>query len=245
MTTGSDGNITLITGASSGIGRDLATTLAKRGADSLVLVGRNEERLAAMAHECAGADTLCVAADLTEAGQPAHTVESALERFGRIDRLVVNAGLYFGGDLEDAATDQIDALIHTNVTSAIQLVRAALPSMRAAGRGDILLVTSVSGYQDIHWEPVYSASKHAMVSFAHTLRQQLVNTGVRVMSMGPGVVLTELWGFAPGDDRIRKEAGTGHGMEVSQVTDAICFMLDRPPHVTIRDLVILPSNQEI
>lgn len=245
MKSNPDGRITLITGATSGIGRDLATKLASQGTDSLVLVGRDEERLKAVARACDSAETLCLAADLNEAGQPARAVAAALEHFGRIDRLVVNAGMYFGGELDDADGDRIDALLRTNVSGAIQLVRAALPSMRSAGAGDVLLVTSVAGYQDIHWEPVYSASKHAMVSFAHSLRRQLVGTGVRVMSIGPGVVLTELWGFTPGDERIEQEAFSGRGMEVSQVSDAICFMLDRPPHVTIRDLVILPSNQEI
>lgn len=237
--------ISLITGASSGIGQDLAITLARRGNESFVLVGRDQKRLDAVASQCGDAEVLCIVADLAVPGEPAHVAEAALQRFGRIDRLVVNAGMYFGGELDEASADDIGALLNTNVSGAIQLVRAALPSMRAAGSGDILLVTSVSGYQDIAWEPIYSASKHAMVSFAHTLRRQLVNTGVRVLSIGPGVVLTELWGFSPGDERIREETGAGRGIEVSQVTDTICFMLDRPSHVTIRDVVILPTNQEI
>lgn len=245
MTSTPGTKISLITGASSGIGQDLAVTLARRGTDSLVLVGRDQARLDSVASHCGDADVLCVIADLGEAGGPAQVVEAALQRFGRIDRLVVNAGMYFAGELDEASPENIEALLSTNVTGAIQLVRAALPSMRAAGSGDIVLVTSVSGYQDIHWEPVYSASKHAMVSFAHTLRRQLINTGLRVMSVGPGVVLTELWGFSPGDERIREETNAGRGIEVSQVTETICFMLDRPAHVTIRDVVIIPSNQDI
>lgn len=245
MTLIHESKISLITGASSGIGQDLAVTLARRGSDSLVLVGRDQMRLDTVASQCGDAEILCVVADLAEPGGPAHVVAAALERFGRIDRLVVNAGMYFGGEVDEASPHDIAALLNTNVSGAIQLARAALPSMRAAGSGDILFVTSVSGYQDIEWEPIYSASKHAMVSFAHTLRRQLVNTGVRVLSIGPGVVLTELWGFSPGDERIREETDAGRGIEVSQVTDTICFMLDRPSHVTIRDVVILPTNQDI
>lgn len=237
--------VIVITGASSGIGMALAVQLSKREHTALVLVGRNEHRLQAVADECSHAEVLCIATDLSDDHAAATVIQSTLDRFGRLDTLVVNAGLYFGGDLDDAEPESIDALLGINILGSIQLVRAALPTMRRSRRGDIMLVTSVSGYQDIHWEPVYSASKHAMVSFAHTLRRQLVGSGIRVMSIGPGVVLTELWGFQSGDDRISNETAAGRGIEVSQVTDAICFMLDRDPHVTIRDLVILPTNQEI
>lgn len=245
MTSDPQTRISVITGASSGIGADLAIRLAARRTDSLVLVGRNVRRLNEVSKRCGDAETLCITTDLSAAGQPARVVHEALERFGSIDRLVVNAGLYFGGQVDEVTVEQADALIATNISSSVALIHAALPSMKAAGSGDILLVTSVSGYQDIHWEPIYSASKHAMVSFAHSLRRQLVGSGVRVMSIGPGVVLTELWGFSPGDERIGGRTQEGQGIEVSQVTDTICFMLDRPRHVTIRDVVILPSNQDI
>lgn len=238
------GQVTLITGASSGIGRDLAIRLAGRGA-KLVLVGRDLERLHAVAAQCGSDDVACVASDLGLSGEPQRVVDEALALFGRIDRLVVNAGQYLGGEVDDAAATAVESLLATNVTGSIQLVRAALPSMRSLGHSDIVVVTSVAGYQDIHWEPVYSASKHAMVSFVHTLRRQLVGTGVRVMSIGPGVVLTELWGFSPDDPRHGTETSAGRGIEVAQVTDTICFMLDRPPHVTLRDVVLLPTNQEI
>lgn len=240
-----DTTVSVITGAGSGIGRDLALRLASRGGASLVLVGRDLSRLESVAAECEGAETLCVSADLSAPGKPTDVVEAALGRFGRIDTLVVNAGLYFGGELDESDPAAIADLIGVNVQGSIQVVRAALPAMRSAGSGDIMLITSVSGYQDIHWEPVYSASKHAMVAFAHSLRKQLVGSGLRVMSLGPGVVLTELWGFAPGDERIRQETSAGRGIEVSQVTDTICYMLDRPRHVTVRDVVLLPTNQEI
>lgn len=245
MPSATDHKVVLISGATSGIGYDLAVRMAQAGDASLVLTGRNADRLAALAQECAGAETLTVAADLGQPGEGARVVAEAVKRFGRIDVLVVSSGLYLGAEFDVSDPSVIDALLQINVGGAMQLVRAAVPSMREAGQGDILLVTSVSGYQDIHWEPVYSASKHAMVSFTHTLRRQLVDTGLRVMSIGPGVVLTELWGYERADERIDDQTGSGRGIEVSQVTDAICFMLDRPRHVTIRDLVILPTNQEI
>lgn len=238
--------VVIITGASSGIGRAAAISLAQRGDVRLALVGRSRERLDDVATQCGQVEVLTIPLDLGSSANARLTIDHVLERWGRLDTLIVNAGLYLGGDMADADPVLVDELLGINVTGSIQLVRAALPHMKQAGCGDILIVTSVAGYQDIHWEPVYSASKHAMVSFTHTLRKQLVGTGIRVMSIGPGVVLTELWGYGQDeDDRIATEVEARRGIEVQQVIDAILFMLDRPAHVTIRDLVILPTDQDI
>lgn len=237
--------VAVITGASSGIGRDLALTLARQGSHNLVLTGRDQQRLDAVADRCTGVRTLAMAADLATPGAVSDLVRTTLDTFGRIDLLVASAGLYLGDPFAVSDPDTIRLLLDTNITSTIGLVRAACPAMVEAGSGDIVLVTSVSGYQDIEWEPVYSASKHAMTSFAHTLRRQLAGTGVRVMSIGPGVVLTELWGYRSDDERIGEVAGSGKGIAVGEVTEAITWMLSRPRGVTIRDLVILPSAQDI
>ncbi|MCU1615918.1 MAG: family oxidoreductase, partial [Frankiales bacterium] len=103
---------------------------------------------------------------------------------------------------------------------------------------------SVSGTQAIHWEPVYSASKHALRAFAHGVRRQLVGTGVRLGVIGPGVVLNDLWSVSD-EDTVADGVAAGTGIRSEDVAEAVAFMLTRPRHVTIRDLVILPSNQEI
>ena len=136
-------------------------------------------------------------------------------------------------------------LIDTNVGGVLSLVRAALPHLIAQGSGDVLVTSSVSGHQDIWWEPVYSASKHAVTSFVHSVRRQLVGTGVRVSAVAPGMVLNDLWGFGKDADAVQREVDGGRGITSEDVADAVMFMLTRPRHVTIRDLVVLPSNQEI
>ena len=101
-----------------------------------------------------------------------------------------------------------------------------------------------SGHQAIHWEPVYSASKHALQALTHALRRQLVGTGVRIGAVAPGVVLNDLWKDA-GEAAVTAGAAAGTGLRSEDVADAVLYMITRPRHVNIRDLVLLPTNQEI
>ena len=114
----------------------------------------------------------------------------------------------------------------------------------APGSGDILVTSSISGHQAIHWEPVYSASKHAVQSFVHGVRRQLLTTGVRVGAIAPGLVLNELWGISDPAE-IERKANAGAGLRSEDVAEAIVFMLTRPQNVTIRDLVMLPRTQDL
>lgn len=235
-------SVALVTGASSGIGRAYARALADAGA-SVVLVGRNEDRLRAVADALPGRH-LVVAADVAVDGSAAEIVRRAVEHFGRIDILLANAGLYVPGDFADADLSEVRALLDVNVFGAMSIVREALPAMIEAGTGDIIVTSSVSGHQAIHWEPVYSASKHAMQAFTHGVRRQLVGTGVRIGAIAPGVVLNELWGIGESDE-IAQRIAAAEGIDSADVAEAVLFMLTRPRHVNIRDLVILPTSQEI
>ncbi|MBO1901068.1 SDR family oxidoreductase [Leucobacter weissii] len=234
--------IALVTGASSGIGRAAARALASAGA-SVVLVGRDEGRLRSVADELPG-DHLAVAADVSAEGGAAEILARAVERFGRVDIVLANAGLYLPGDFAAADLAAVRSLLDVNVFGVMAVVREALPAMIAEGGGDIVVTSSVSGHQAIHWEPVYSASKHALQSFTHGVRRQLVGTGVRIGAIAPGVVLNELWGVGESDE-IAGKIAAAEGIESSDVAEAVLFMLTRPRHVNIRDLVILPTSQEI
>ena len=86
-------------------------------------------------------------------------------------------------------------MIALNVSGTFRTIRAVLPHMIERERGDILVTSSISGHQAIHWEPVYSASKHAVQSFVHGVRRQVARHRIRVASLAPGIVLNELWGF--------------------------------------------------
>jgi ribitol 2-dehydrogenase len=106
------------------------------------------------------------------------------------------------------------------------------------------VTSSISGFIDIHWEPVYSASKHAIQGFVHTLRRQVAPFGIRVGAIAPGKVANELWGFTEAD-KIDEQIAAHACLRSEDVAEAVIFMLAQPPHVTIRDLVMLPQNQDL
>lgn len=234
--------IAVVTGASSGIGRSYARALSEAGA-SVVLVGRNVERLSAVAAELP-TDSLAIPGDIADLDFSGRIIVETLERFGKVDIVLSNAGLYIPGEFASADLVAVHDLINVNVFGAFAIVREALPHMIAAGTGDVIMTSSVSGHQSIHWEPVYSASKHAVQAFTHGVRRQLVGSGVRIGEISPGVVLNELWGIAENSDT-ENSIEKAQGITSEDVADAVLYMLTRPRHVNIRDLVILPASQEI
>ncbi|HEY2123738.1 MAG TPA: SDR family oxidoreductase [Chthoniobacterales bacterium] len=236
------GKVAIVTGASSGIGRAVAIEFARQRVKQ-VLSARSEDRLSALAKELQS-EAIVVPADMTRPSDVNQIVEQTVSKFGRIDILLANAGMYISGDVIDGEPDAWDRLIATNVTGVFRLVHAVLPHMKSQGQGDILVTSSISGHQALHWEPIYSASKHAIQSFVHGLRRQLLTTGIRVGSVAPGMVLNELWGITDPAE-IRKKAEAGDGLLSEDVAEAIVFMLTRPQNVTIRDLVILPRAQKV
>jgi ribitol 2-dehydrogenase len=237
-----NGKVAIVTGASSGIGRAVAYELAAQGVKQ-VLTARSADRLAALAEDL-NTESMVVPGDMTSPKDIHLIVERAVAEFGRIDILLPNAGIYISGDVIDGEPDAWDQLISTNVTGVFRMVHAALPYLLSQKSGDILITSSISGHQAIHWEPIYSASKHAIQSFVHGLRRQLLTSGVRVGAVAPGMVLNELWGITDPDEIDRKVA-QGSGLRSEDVAEAIIFMLTRPRNVTIRDLVMLPRSQDL
>ena len=236
------GKVVLVTGASSGIGRALALSVAQAGA-RVALAGRSETRLQRVA-DLIGPNALVLPADLTDPAAVDTIAAKTLAHFGHIDILLANAGLYIPGEVADGDADAWDELVQVNVSSVFRLIRAVLPDMIALRSGDIIVTSSISGHQAIQWEPVYSASKHAIQSFVHGLRRQVAPHNLRVGAIAPGIVLNELWGYDT-PAAIEAKVAAHEGLRSQDVADAVLFMLTRPPHVTIRDLVILPQNQDI
>ena len=242
MTQDIAGKVMIVTGASSGIGLAVAKRFAKEKA-RLVLVARSADKLQAVARELPG-DVIALPADLTKPAELDAMMAAAVTRFGRIDILFANAGAYVPGDVAGGDPAVWDDVIGLNVNAVFRCVHAVLPGMIARRSGDIVVTSSVSGHQAIHWEPVYSATKHAVQSFVHGVRRQIAPHNVRIGSLAPGIVLNELWGVkdpAEVDAKVAAHAG----LRSEDVADALMFMLTRPAHVTIRDLVMLPQNQDI
>ena len=182
--------------------------------------------------------------DVTVGADVARMVAMALERFGRVDVLLANAGLYIPGQVAEGDPDAWANLIDVNVNGVLRSVHAVLRPMMAQRSGDILVTSSISGHIDIHWEPIYSASKHAVQAFVHTLRRQVAPYNIRVGSIAPGMVANALWGLTEETDiaqRVKEHAS----LRSEDVAEAIVFMLSQPAHVTIRDLVMLPQNQDL
>lgn len=236
------GKVALITGAASGIG--LATARALIGAGArVVMADRDAPALDRLAAEL-GEGAIPQVTDLLDSGSCAAMVPQALEKAGRIDILHCNAGSYIGGDLTGTDADSIDRMLNLNVNAVMKNVHAVIPHMAGRGSGDILVTCSVAGHFPVPWEPVYSGSKWAITCFVQTMRRQLNRQGIRVGQVSPGPVVSALLADWP-EENLRKARESGSLIDPGEVADAIMFMLTRPRNVTIRDMIVLPTNFDI
>ncbi|HWL37922.1 MAG TPA: SDR family oxidoreductase [Frankiaceae bacterium] len=192
------GKVVVLTGASAGIGRETAVRLARRGA-TVVGAARDLARLERVAEEAPGFEP--VRCDVSVAADRSALIAGVLERHGRIDALVNNAGLGWQGLTEEMPLERVEELFAVNVTGLVDLCRLALPSMLAAGRGDIVNVSSMAGHVAFPPFSVYCATKHAVNGFTDALRREVWLRGVKVHLILPGPIETE-WlprsqGFSP------------------------------------------------
>ena len=237
--------VMLITGATSGIGKALADFYYKKNYN-LVLTGSSQEKINKLKDKFKK-NTLLICADLTKSNDIKRIVSESISKFKKIDILIANAGLYEPDKIISGNPERWDRVINVNVTSVFRLVNLVLPYMRRNKFGDIAITSSISGHQAIHWEPIYSASKHAIQSFAHGLRTQVSKYNIRVISIAPGMVMTELWDIDPIKNKkyINKMIQTGKALDVKEVVSCFEFALTRNRGSNIRDLVILPTNQDL
>ena len=242
MTTSLAGQVAVITGAASGIGLASAQALVAAGA-RVVMVDRDA---AALKTACAphGEAMLPLVIDLLDAQACATLVPAALALGGRIDILHANAGLYVGGDLVDAQTDAIDRMLNLNVNVVMKNVRDVLPHMIARGSGDIVVTSSLAAHFPTPWEPVYASSKWAINCFVQTVRRQVFKHGIRVGSISPGPVVTALIADWPAD-KLAEARASGSLLEPGEVAEVVTFMLTRPRGMTIRDVVMMPTNFDL
>ena len=236
------GKVAAVTGAASGIGLSIARDLLAEGV-TVVMVDRDAEALARLAEDL-GEAAIPQVTDLLEPQSCAEMVPKILEKVGRIDILLCNAGSYIGGDLVETTPEAIDRMVNLNVNAVIKNVHAVAPHMIERGTGDILVTCSIAGHAPIHVEPVYSASKWAITSFVQTMRRQLMQHGARVAQVSPGPVVSALLSdWEP--ERLQRMKDAGALMETGEVSDAMMYMLTRPRNVTVRDMIVLPSNFDI
>ena len=236
------GKVAAITGAASGIGLACTRALLAAGA-KVVLIDRAEDRLSRLTAEL-GPDAMPLTVDLLQPAEVSGLLPRILDLAGGLDIFHANAGAYVGGDVLAGDPDEWDRVLNLNVNAAFRAVHAVLPHLVAQKSGDIIFTSSIAGIVPVVWEPIYTASKFAVQAFVHTTRRQLARHGVRVGAVAPGPVVTALlddWPKAKMDEAL----ASGSLMQPEEVAAAVLFMLTRPRHVTVRDLVILPNSVDL
>lgn len=243
-----DGRTALITGASAGIGEACAAALAAEGA-RLILTARRREKLQALAtrlEEAHGAAVHVIDFDVRQREAVNTAIESLPEAWESIDVLVNNAGLSRGLDrLHEGAPDDWEEMIDTNIKGLLWVDRAVTPGMVRRGCGHVIHIGSIAGRQTYPRGSVYCATKHAVRALTDGLRLDLMGTGVRVTSIDPGMVDTEFSTVRFRGDRERAE-NVYHGMTpltADDVAQAVLFAVTRPPHVTVGEVLLLPTDQ--
>jgi NADP-dependent 3-hydroxy acid dehydrogenase YdfG len=248
-----DGTVALVTGASSGIGEATARALAAQGA-SVVVAARRKDRLDALVGdlEASGGTAIAVECDVTVQDEATALVATTVERLGRLDTLVNNAGVMLLGPIVDAPIDEWNRMVALNVNGLLWCAHAALPHLLAAAEdsprrvADLVNISSVAGRVPRLGSGVYNLTKHGVGAFSESLRQEVTKRHVRVSLVEPGAVATEL------ASHVREEVRAGmmqrfagmERMEAEDISDAITYIVTRPRRVAINEILIRPTEQD-
>lgn len=232
------GSVIAITGASSGIGAATARALVDEGA-SVVIGARSGSNLSEMASEL-GSSVAAVEMDVRIPADSKRIVDEAYSRFGRLDGVVVNAGIGAYGGIMDLTDEQLTDMMDTNVAGTLWPIRAAVPGFLESGEGDVVIVASVAGLRGAGDEAVYAATKFAQVGLAGGLDRELRSSGIRVSTLCPGGTATE---FAMGAGRTPDMPGLADMMRPEDVAAAVVTVLQQPR--SMRTLIwSMRSSQE-
>jgi NADP-dependent 3-hydroxy acid dehydrogenase YdfG len=234
MTTASKlkNKVAIITGASQGIGRASALTLAGEGVN-LVLIGRNEEKLSSLKDECQklGVEVKTLAFDLTQIERLNDLVSDILGTFPKVDFLINNAGTYVRGNLNDSALSEWDYLLNLNFRSVYHLTNRLLPSIQQGGA--IINVSSISAHHFNKGGEIYSATKAALKAYSNCLFESIREKGIKVSCFYPGYVNTELG---------RENALEPEKMiQPNDIAEAIRGVINAPINVCSTEIIIRPQ----
>jgi 3-oxoacyl-[acyl-carrier protein] reductase len=224
--------VVLVTGGSRGIGAEVAVKAAAEGATVAVhyrtAPEAAQQTLARIVEAGAGADADSFAADIAVGAEAEHLVERVIERFGRIDGLVNNAGLTLVGPFLETTTEEWEAVIRTDLTGSFHTCKAALPSMVERGSGTIVNLASRLGQIGVAETAAYSAAKAGLIGLTRSLAREFGPLGIRVNAVAPGVTITDmttdLVDSEEGRRRLRDSA-LGRFGRADEVADAVIFLL--------------------
>ncbi len=242
---GIKGKVVAVTGASSGIGEATALELADRGA-AVVLGARRTDRLDALAEHirASGGRAEVLATDVTQCADLEQLVAAAVERFGRLDVLVSNAGIARTGLVADLDVDAWEAMINVNVRGVLYGIAAALPVFRRQGHGHLVTTVSTSGLKIVPTQAVYAGTKNAVRTLLEALRQESIDGVLRTTSISPGFVRTELVDYIDDPDiREQLKDRMAAGISPDAVARAVAFAIEQPDDVEIGDITIRPTSQ--
>jgi NADP-dependent 3-hydroxy acid dehydrogenase YdfG len=240
--------IALITGASSGIGKATAFLLAQNGYH-LILVGRREDRLIKVAQELKDkfqTESVCLTLDVRNREDVLSQISSLEKEWQSIDVLVNNAGLAMGlSTIENGNIDHWDTMIDTNIKGLLYVTRAVVPMMIEHKKGHIVNVGSIAGKEIYANGNVYCATKHAVDALNKSMRLDLCKYPIKVSAIHPGAAETEfsIVRFEGDEDRAKKVYDGFENLIAEDVAEGIWFMLNRPPHVNINEMTIMPTAQ--
>jgi NADP-dependent 3-hydroxy acid dehydrogenase YdfG len=240
-----EGRVAVVTGASSGIGEATVRALSGAGA-SVALGARRADRLQTIADSIDG-PTLVREVDVSDEEQARAFIEAAKGEFGALHILVNNAGVMLLGPVADADTEEWRRMIAVNLLGLLYCTHAALPLMEASGGGDVVNVSSVAGRRADAGAAVYNMTKFGVHAFSEALRQEALHAGIRVTTVAPGFVDTELQGHNTNPlvrratERAREQIG--EVLQPADIAEAILHAVTRPPHVCVNEVVVRPTGQ--
>jgi NADP-dependent 3-hydroxy acid dehydrogenase YdfG len=246
-----EGTVALVTGASSGIGEATAVALARQGA-AVALAARRRDRLEKVAAGIRerGGTALVIECDVTDEQQATGAVERTVSELGRLDTLVNNAGVMLLGPAVGAPLDEWQRMVELNVLGLLYCTHAALPHLletvdREPRRvADVVNVSSVAGRFARTGNGVYALTKFGVGAFTEALRQEVTRRYVRVSLVEPGATATELSSHNRPEILESIRSQFGQTMAAGDIADAITYIVTRPRHVTVNEILIRPTEQE-
>jgi NADP-dependent 3-hydroxy acid dehydrogenase YdfG len=254
MTERLDGTVALVTGASSGIGEAAALSLAEHGA-AVAIAARRVDRLQGLAKRIqdAGGTALVIEADVTDEAQARAMVERTVAELGRLDTLINNAGMMLLGPAVDAPLSEWQQMVDINVKGLLYCAHAALPHLLAAAENsprrvaDMVNISSVAGRQTRSGSAVYNATKHGVGAFSDALRQEVTKRHLRISLVEPGAVATELASHnrAEIQEGMKARFASMERLQATDIADAIAYIVTRPRHVAINEILVRPTEQDL